>query len=358
MKSLNLPSTLSSLVILFVVASCGAGASPTGGGSEELTSGSGAPANTSTLQLGIQDPQSVLHSGVRKVTVRSPLTSPTEGPPGASAVQFYEQIHSDGVSRFALEPIGPVDASLPPADNWDLFAILQNLRQSYYVHYRDFQVRDSRVFRSEWSFRELGVDVIVAGRTCRRVDVAHLRSRRSYRLSVDEETGLILDQIELDAQGQLILQVTYESLDLTPDLTNIVWHEPTPKILFALDADLDVHFGFDIDLPTNLPPGYELLSLESLDTTAKGDDLGPWLRATYTNGVDPLFYALSIPSAEFVAAGGDVIPAGRNSPGNRLMIFSLGRASTTFGELPQGHVMAAGRVSVQELGDLIHSAIR
>ncbi len=190
------------------------------------------------------------------------------------------------------------------------------------------------------------------------MDVAHLRSGRSFRLSVDEETGLILDQLELDAQGKLILQVTYQSLDLSPNPTNIVWHEPTPKMLFALDADLGDVFGFEIDLPINLPPGYELSSLESLDTTAMGDDLGPWLRVTYTNGVDPLFYLLSIPSAEVAAADGDVIPPGRTSPGNLLQIMSLGRATAALGDLPLGQVMAAGRVSAQELGDLIHSAIR
>lgn len=330
---------------------CG-GSSSASTSHESQTSGSGfsnvAP-TTLTIQRGID----VLHAGDRLVTSIDPLKPAGQG----GTVQFIERISSDGAGRFAIDPLDAAQPDQPPAMSWPLFSILQDRRQAFHARFRDFEIRDAIAFRNEWSFRNLGVPSIVAGRQCHRVNVTHLRTQRTFELSIDDETELVLDQRELDSAGNVLFQVTYQTLELNPDLSNVDWHDDMPASQFALDADLEEALGFDVRIPTNPPPGYVLHDITSIDSSLAGDQLGPWLRVTFTNGVEPLFYALSIPSG--LAADPDTGSQTMDptSPGNTMRVLSLGRASAAVGDLPHGAVMSVGRVGPEELLDLIHSAI-
>ena len=318
---------------------------------ESVTSGAGGgPGGVAPFRVNLARPIDVAHTATRLVSTLDPLAA---GAPNGQ-VQFYETITSDGTGRFALEADSAYDDSIPPASTWDSFKSLQDLRQSFSVRYRDFEVRDPAVFQTVWRYRELGTRVQIAGRDCRRVDVTHKQDGRGFELAVDEETNLILDQRELDAQGNLLQQITVQSIDLDPDLTNVVWHDPHPTTQFALDADLDGAVGFDVEVPSNPPAGYALSEIELSDSSVDGDALGPWLKMTFTNGVEPLFYLVSVP-AGLTAPGSTGRTPGQAASTDKFFVHSIGRATAGIAELAHGTVIVAGRVSPEELGDLVNS---
>lgn len=316
---------------------------------ELLTSAGGGPSPlTSSASFDVRAAVDVLHAGNRLVSMLDPSGS-------GEIVQFLESFASDGQGLFALDPLGPASPTVPPADRWAEFSLVQRLRTSLNARYRDFAVRDLVQIRAEWSVLDLGTTVTVAGRSCRRVDVEHLRSGRRYELAIDLEVNLVLDQRELDAGGFVLSQVTYQTLDLDPDLSGVAWYVPHVQTAYSAETDFLTELGADVVIPTNPPAGYRLLSIDRVDASNKGDTSGPWLRVVYTNGVDPLFYVLNLSEAVTWTEGGRSNGQERRASGNDLRVLPMGDKAAVETNLPHGTVMAVGRVSVEELGDLVLS---
>lgn len=291
------------------------------------------------------DPRlTVAHAGVRRLEYAS-----DEGP----ALYFHERIATDGSGRFSIQPVGPEGSSVP---DWYAFELTQHAREGFHFRYRDFVVRDANQFGTNWSVTAQQ-DSEVAGRACRDFRVERsIGDPISFRLSIDYETGLVLASREFDAEENTVASMVYESFELAPDPSTIAWHLPSNQEspLSTLEG-LETEFGGRPLEPRLLPEGYA-----SLETAVVSDgDGGRWLKRTYTNGVEPLFF---LEAFRRPRSGRPLDQRGQPSGSmpestSGVVVFELGSSIVVQGELDGHELMAIGRASETELLDFIESAL-
>ena len=144
-------------------------------------------------------------------------------------------------------------------------------------------------------------------------------------------------------------------------LDEIIWYEPILDENFELDwnAPLGPQIprlnGRSLFTPRWLPSGF---SLRRASHSRLSEDF--WLRLTYTDGVETLLYASTLPG---VPAGDSSDATGIDPPNNSdgspdsVRTYSIGRIAALQGELRHRQVMALGKTNVELLVDLVQSSL-
>ncbi len=293
----------------------------------------------------------IAHSGVRRVDVWTHGDVPTH-------LAYRERVTTGGRGEFSIEPLEPVGG----VAEWNTFELLQRARAGFVFRYRDFAVRDAELAARNWTWTNLDQEHRVAGRRCERYRVERTSApRTAYEVSIDAELGLVLAYREFDAAGREVSAVAYESLDLAPDLGGAVWHALRPEEALDHRRELTSQVALEVLVPRLSPRGYELRSA----TTFEDGDGRRWLKLTYLDGIEPLFFLqLLAESGQGASAGvtwtaGGEIPAPGASaiePGS-ITVFSIGRATVLQGSLGGRRVTVVGKAGEVELLDFLESSL-
>lgn len=335
------------------LAACGSG---TGSDSGVLPSTSSSPVPISIPEglASIERMLELSHAGVRRVEV----TDHSVDPPRFLA--FRERVTTDGNGHYSLEP---TEAITPVAPDWTQFSLLQRIREGYLFRHRDFAIRDLGLFQENYVLIDLDSSIQIAGRDCARYRVEHRRiehqtqstGSKQYEVAIDVTTGIVLRYEAFDAQGRALVAVEYEIYDATPDLSGFVPHEDiSPPRELDWTWDLPVQIHQPVQTPRVLPEGYALRRA----VTLKDGTSQHWLRLTYTDGVESLFFLTQIDNPFFVAGAGPITPI---TPGSvqvsSVAVFQMGSATAAQGTFGGRQFIVVGKVPEAELLDMIESAL-
>lgn len=312
----------------------------------ESASQFGAPPATQSLFQRIANSRQVTtFQGVRRVELFV-----DEG-----AVQHHsvlrERVSADGHGAFAIESLELIE---PPMSNSQhaLFIALQSLRQGMNWRYRDFSIHDVGLFLQNYRVTDTGVLDVVAGHPVIELLVERVdQSGSLYTLLVDSATGLVLKAHEESQEHVLISEMCYESLELAPDLSGVVWHqelnneEPLPAI-----GPLTATVGFEPLVARALPAGFQLLERTSVIEPLNNSK---WVKATFTDGVENLFFLHGGP-----IVGDNGIKSGLPEIEADLVEVTVAAPWTVArGNLRTQRVIALGKVSEADLLHLLRSAL-
>ena len=288
----------------------------------------------------------IAHQGVRRVAFAAP---------SGSSITFRERITTDGAGHFSIEPVEPLSSTLM---DWTAFDLLQRLREGYLFRYRDFAVRDALLFQRNWRWISIGPET-VAARSCERYRVQRTAGAPAlYEVSVDLTNGMVLAYRQLDGSGGVIASMEYESLELSPDVSGVAWHQPSNQES-ELDwrSDLVAEVGSPILQPRLLPEGY---ALRAASTVVDGQERH-WLKLTYLDGVEPLFFLQVLPGGKVqqgVDAGMDWTAGETPAPVlPKVVVYQLGSTAVAQGTIGEHELIAIGKVPEAELLDLIESSL-
>lgn len=286
----------------------------------------------------LREARDVAHAGTRRVELYE------RSGDDARYLAYRERVASDGAGAFALEPVEPLT---DVAGGWSSFALVQRQRAKFLVRYRDFAVRDEALFLRNYRLYDRGPAAPVAGRACEHLSVRRADGSHGYELALDEETGLLLDAIELDGEGRVLSRVTYESLELRPDLSSVVFHRSTiEEVDHALDLALRESFQAPLLEPRLLPQGYELRQASTL----LDDQDQRWAKLVYTDGVETLFFAQALRDER--AAALPPLPEG-----DELLVLQQGAVTMASGNIRGERLVLAGKVGSRALLDLVESSL-
>jgi len=326
-----------------VLTACGSG---TGSDSGLLPSKntSSSPISIPEGLASIERLYAVPHAGVRRIEA----TDRSVDPPRFLA--FRERVTTDGNGHYSLEPM---EAITPVAPDWTQFSLLQRIREGYLFRHRDFAIRDLELFQENYVLIDLDSSVQIAGRDCARYRVQHRTQPNLYEVAIDVTTGIVLHYEALDAQGRVLVAMEYEVYDETPDLDGFVPHEDI-SVPHELDWtwDLQVQLNQPVQTPRVLPEGYALRRA----VTLKDGTNQHWLRLTYTDGVESLFFLTQIDNPFALAGPITPIMPGSIRP-SAVVVFQMGSATAAQGAFHGRQFIAVGKVPEAELLDMIESAL-
>jgi hypothetical protein len=175
-----------------------------------------------------------------------------------------------------------------------------------------------------------------------------------FELSVDSATGIVLACRELDGDGRETASMVYESVDLAPDLRNVVWHRAAnEEEVLDRGTSASVQIGASVLEPRLLPTGYAR-GEAALVTDGDGRR---WLKQTYLDGVESLFFLQALaPSADAGEMEAASVPSATPVPGE-VVVFRIGSALAIQGVVAGHELAVIGRAPEAELLDLIESAL-
>lgn len=337
---------------LATLAGCGGGldAQPAGSaaevGSKAVDGGASAPvhptgaANAQFLRRLQSARVTVAHRGVRRVEQHWKIGDQ------AQELSYREQVASDGAGRFAIEALEQLSAGSDSAAA-DTFLLLHQARAGFTWRYRDFAVRDVEAFLLNYDLIPLGSLTVVLGRACDEYFVQRSVGHAvRYSIAVDRETGLVLRARHETAAGELLGLVEYESLELAPDLSAVVWHTPVTleEPLEREPSAAAQQLGFRPRLPRNDGGVFRLMEAQAITAPAPDGGEQSWAKHTLTDGVEVLFF---LHGGSDPSAREDVV---RVAP-------PVGPWNTAEGSLRGEKFTCIGRVSVDELLDVIASTL-
>jgi hypothetical protein len=295
-------------------------------------------------------PAAHAHSGIRWVS----LTQYAENQ-APLQVAYTERVLVDGQGSYALQPLQVLSPVEPdPAS----FLVLQEAHAGYHFQYRNFQIRDLGLMVQNYTANTTEASpTVVAGRQCLSIAVVpNDGTGFRYQLLVDLLNGLVLGEEVRDDLGRLVQQSLYlEYVDGEP--SSFTPHVPlAPAEVYDLGGDLAAQVGYPPELPSYVPQGFQLTELARVVDPEQQS----WLRATYTDGVEPLFLLLRAPvnpgpgsTAIWLdpaaIGGGDEVTAGR------LVGVRVGRAMAIEGLFEQRHRSVVGFLDALELQVMLES---
>lgn len=291
------------------------------------------------LQRLIEAPYTTAYEGVRRVEYAEEI----EGV--KSSISYEERVVADGSGNFNLEALGlltPVEAD--PVE----LLLLHNNRSPFYFRYRDFAIRDRDQFLSNYKFVGYGETVEVAGRMCWEFTIirSNAPNPRYYSVAVDLVTGVVLSYEERTQDHFVISSMEFTSFTTTPALDGVVMHEPR-NFETPLQADAFGQLGFEPVYPSQIPLGYEL-DLETVVTDSNG---WKWLKQTYTDGVESLFFL-----HRQKGTGGEPFSHTTEQSGDVVRILATGPLSAAEGSVGKNSVMVVGKVGKPAILNMIDSA--
>jgi hypothetical protein len=308
------------------------------------------------LEASVAAPWTTTFSGVRRIEAL------TTGDGGAPQMLVYrEAVAGDGTGRFSIVPLDVLSFVPDPTG----FQALQKTREGFLYRYRDFAIRDLGALFANYQVIDLDQEVVIAGRTCRSLEFRRADGSGSvYRAALDAATGLVLRAEESSPEGLPLGLMEFESYSATPDLGGIAWFTPDPPELPLPIHGLDEAAGFDVLEPSLLPAGYQPWKAATLV-----DDEGHrWLKQTFTDGVEPLFFlhrdgapqavVTPPPGGPSGAVGTASAAAGASGVSNdELWVYPIGRLTAIEGVLREREVIALGKVDSEELLDLLEFSV-
>ena len=174
----------------------------------------------------------------------------------------------------------------------------------------------------------------------------------AFELAVDTATNLVLESLAYDEGGNLLMAVRYESFDDAPDLSGAIWHGSTnQEKAYDWRQPLAPQLGVNVPMPRLLPAGYKLRAASTVS-----DSVDRWLKLTYLDGVEPLFFMVALPPSSSGSFATQVDPMEAVS-GDEVFSFRMGAAGAVQGTVGGERYMAVGKVTEDELLDLIESAL-
>lgn len=334
------------LIAALLLASCGgelAGESMTSDASKEAS----IPATLSGLiKASVGAPWRTPYAGVRHIVAHLDQDG------ADTLLSYHESVVADGKGRFAIQP-GETESYLPdPA----LFKLQQKAREGFLYRYRDFAIRDFNAFAENYLVTDLDADLTVAGRACRLARIERVDGAGSiYTVALDAVTGLILRSEERGADGAELGRMEFETYDGEPDLGGVVWFVPDHQEE-ALDSahNLDEQLDFEAFEPGLTPAGYKLWKAATL-VDDEGDQ---WLKQTFTDGVEPLFFFHRAEASGGAATGPmSATAVGTGKPMDELWVYPIGRLTAIEGVLRQRDVIVLGKLDSESLLDLLEFSI-
>lgn len=333
--------------------------------------GEGGPTSLPVLLQVPHAAQTAAHEGVRRVEIRWNL------PAGAQSLAYRERVQTDGQGGFSITPLEVLTGSPMPLDQ---FLLLQTVRAGFHYRYRDAAVRDADLLLQNYSVLSAGQPSEIAGRACLAFQLEREgQSSTRTTLHLDAETGLVLASFVHTLEGELVSSTEYESFQLGAPAQMIPHassNQETPLEL-PLGADpsgLQPVLGFAPALPALLPMGFERQALSRiLDPSGQ-----PWLKATYTDGLEVVFFVMRRPAAALPAAldgqlhqqapsplvgasqsmtdGVRTGPAD-STPGGRLLSYRAGGIQVLQADFPEIEAFVLGRVPKIELHWMLESVL-
>ncbi|MEX1023743.1 MAG: hypothetical protein WD226_01585 [Planctomycetota bacterium] len=223
--------------------------------------------------------ENVAHRGVR-------LVEAWAGDDGVDYSAVRDELVTDGAGGFALrhlEALTPVTPSEP------LYGLLKEHRQAFYFRYMMFRPIDQALFLRNWQVSETGMHYTIAGRPGIEVRISHRSTPAAnhYVIVMDEDNGLVLRAERSDANGVLRYRMTYESVDLAPDLSSVVFHAPT-LVETPLDPrdSLDKQMGFEVHTPRIVPKYFRPVEVSRVAEPGQKN----WIKIVYSDGIDTFFF--------------------------------------------------------------------
>jgi hypothetical protein len=271
--------------------------------------------------------------------------------PNQRHLLLRERVSADGQGAFAIEALEVVEPALSSSQH-ALFLTLQSVRQGLNWRYRDFAIHDLPLFLQNYVTTDTGSTANVAGRACRVLSVERAdQSGSIYTLCVDEPTGLLLDVREQSQEGVLVAQSTYESLDLAPDLSAVVWHQrANNEQVLPPRGSLVSYLGFEARAPRLLPAGYRLLERASV---LHPQDGGTWVKETFGDGVESLFFLHGGP----IVAGSGIRSGSPEIQADLVEVASAAPWTVAQGNLRSERVIALGKIGEADLLSMLRSAM-
>lgn len=302
-------------------------------------------------------PETIAHHGLRRVRQTFEVAgSPRE-------VEYVESVVADGRGGFAVAIEDVIVPVLSPQEE-QVFVALQENRQQFLFESRDFRIRSLALFREEYGMRELG-DVEVAGRTCVRLEVKRREgARRTYELAVDPRTGLVLSSEERSLDGRPLSSSAFETFELGTPAQDAprMFEQPFGRRVIDDGASTSEQIGFPPLQPTLIPEGYRLAETDFLPVTYEDGSVRNWLRFVYEDGVERLYFLHSpepdaLPHDLGLAMGPQVVTIAPAFRDDHVKVAEIGPWKVVDGAVRGQGVVALGKVSEQELLQLVQSAL-
>lgn len=283
------------------------------------------------------------HQGVRRLEF---------APRSGAGLSFREEIITDGHGHYRIRPLDSDSSTL----DWDSFELMQVLREGFLFRYRDLVVRDERLLARNWEVIDLGRTVDIAGRTCRTLRVERKKGERIvFELAVDSDTRLVLASRRFDGQGNLQASMRYESFMLAPDTAGVAWHQAANDEQPLALQDLGPQLEQRVLEPRLLPDGFVLDEAATVS-----DGTTRWLKLTYTDGIEPLFFFQKLEQPDAPGAVGRRPGTSFDAPPaetSQVTVYQVENVSVAQGRVNGFDLIAMGAVSEAGLLDLIESSL-
>ncbi len=355
---------LTALLLAGLGACTDASGSPEASSSTAILSTSGPVAAAPTQLLGLMQmaATTVTFGGQRRYEAHWTL----DGSP--QQLIYREDVITDGTGRFSIDTTEVIAPNLSTSQE-DLFLLLQKTRQGFFFNHRDFAIRDMALLLQNWVVTDLGTTTFL-GRSCTLLNVQRQQAPASYyELTVDNQNGLVLRAEEREMTGGLLSISEFETLSLMPSLTGVVWHQGvTTETVIESSLTQLAELSFIPVQPKLLPPGYELVETAAV---VEPGQTGEWARFSYSDGVEELFFLHQGVAAQqgATSAGGPTAGTGAGTgsgsqgagkgPKNNQDVVNythVGPWTLVFGEIDDEAFLALGKVSREELRDMVESA--
>jgi hypothetical protein len=270
----------------------------------------------------------------------------------AKELVYTELVTADGAGSFAIHPLELIEPALPPAQA-SQFLHLQEMRQSLFFRYRDFEVRDLDLFAANYGARFTGDVGQVAGRDVERLVIQRrIAPDRRFTVDVDPLNGLVLRASEVLLDGTLVARLEFSQIELDPSaFTPVSFHQPlTGEISLPTNgSNLARSLGFQPHQPRQLPSGFDLIEMAEL---VDPQDNRTWAKQVFSDGVELLF---------FLEAKPDDVPGFHVQPGSTqdlasLRSLSIGPWTVLQADYNNRQMIVMGKQSELALEDAIRSA--
>jgi len=273
------------------------------------------------------------------------------GKSGTQALSYSEDVLSDGAGRFAIDLHDLVVPVVHPSEE-DVFGLLQKSREGFAFRFRDFRIRDVTRMLQSYTVHGTGQVKTVAGRVCAQYSFQKLALQdRTYLVSVDNATSLVLAVEEYDRQGRLAASMTFDRILYAAPAAGSGYHTDLPATALVPNTDNHALLGFPLRRPT-LVSGYDLVQQERIDAGGR-----VWARLVYHDGIEPLFFLHSgrvghLSATSSAPAGIDPlagVPTVRVSRAGSWTIAHCTHAGSEY--------VLAGKVGERELLAILRSAL-
>jgi len=272
------------------------------------------------------------------------------GGSGPQSLVYRETVSADGTGQFAIEPQELIQPALPPAQTAQ-FLLLQKVREGLSFRYRDFEIRDIDTFAANYTAIFTGQKVTVAGRQAERLMIQRRDpTDRRFVVDVDPDNGLVLRAREELSDGTLVALSEFESLDLSPDLSGVVFHQSVSgeQTLPPGSALTSQNLGFQPSTPRQVPAGWRLIEVAKLVDPI---DDRPWAKLVYSDGVELCFFVVAAPGQPTFH-----VQPGPPPDAYHVRSLAIGPWTVLQGEIAGRDVVVMGKQDGQVLADLIRSA--